>query len=285
LRHHSGEWRWTLTRARPLHNPEGQIYKWVGTSTDIHNQLMTERELRRLNKDLESFSFAAAHDLQEPLRMVTSYTQLLSRRFQGRLSDEDRELMDYVIGGAKRMSSLVQDLLSYTSVAKNTDEPKENVALDRALRRALAHLDATIRETGASITYKPLPHVAGYETQYVQLFQNIVGNAIKYRSDRKPEITIRAERKGLEWLISVEDNGMGIDAEYHTQIFGVFKRLHSQKIPGTGIGLAICQQVVERNGGRIWVESAGEGRGSTFRFTLPVVERRSRTASQRNAKL
>jgi light-regulated signal transduction histidine kinase (bacteriophytochrome) len=246
---------------------------------------MTERELRRLNKDLESFSFAAAHDLQEPLRMVTSYTQLLSRRFQGRLSDEDRELMDYVIGGAKRMSSLVQDLLSYTSVAKNTDEPKENVALDRALRRALAHLDAMIRETGASITYKPLPHVAGYETQYVQLFQNIVGNAIKYRSDRKPEITIRAERKGLEWLISVEDNGMGIDAEYHTQIFGVFKRLHSQKIPGTGIGLAICQQVVERNGGRIWVESAGEGRGSTFRFTLPVVERRSRTASQRNAKL
>ena len=276
MRHHSGEWRWALTRALPLRNSDGQIYKWVGTSTDIHKQFMTERELRRLNKDLESFSFAAAHDLQEPLRMVTSYTQLLGRRFQGRLNDEDQELMDYVIGGAKRISLLIQDLLSYTSIAKNADSPKEDVALDRALDHALAHLAEAISEAGATIIRQPLPHVAGYEAQYVQLFQNLVGNAIKYRGERQPEITISAERKGLEWIISVQDNGMGIEAEYHAQIFGIFKRLHSQQIPGTGIGLAICQQVVERNGGRIWVESAGEGHGSTFRFSLPVLERRPR---------
>ena len=285
LRHHSGEWRWSLTRAIPLHNSEGRIYRWVGTSTDIHKQLMTEGELRRLNKDLESFSFAAAHDLQEPLRMVTSYTQLLGRRFQGRLSDEDQELMDYVIGGAKRISLLIQDLLAYTSIAKNADSPKEEVPLDRALERALSHLADAINEAGATIVRRPLPHVAGYEAQYVQLFQNLVGNAIKYRSERPPEITISAERKRLEWIISVQDNGMGIEAEYHAQIFGIFKRLHSQQIPGTGIGLAICQQVVERNGGRIWVESAGEGHGSTFRFSLPVLERRPRATTRTAPKL
>jgi PAS domain S-box-containing protein len=286
LRHHSGEWRWTLTRALPLHNSEGQIYKWVGTSTDIHKQLMTERELRRLNNDLESFSFAAAHDLQEPLRMVTSYTQLLGKRFQGRLSNEDQELMDYVVGGAKRISLLIQDLLSYTSIAKNADSPKEEVPLDRALERALSHLADAIDEAGVTIVRRgALPQVAGYEAQYVQLFQNLVGNAIKYRNEWQPEITISAERKGLEWIISVQDNGMGIETEYHTQIFGIFKRLHSQQIPGTGIGLAICQQVVERNGGRIWVESAGQGRGSTFRFSLPVLERRPRATTRMDPKL
>lgn len=271
LRHHSGEWRWLLSRARPLRDANGQIYKWVGTCTDIHNQLMIEDALRRANADLESFSFAAAHDLQEPLRMVTSYTQLLARRFEGKLDEDARELMDTVITGAKRISLLIQDLLSYTSVSRSMEQPKERVDLNRALQRALEHLSDAIAGTSASITSAPLPRISGYEAHFVQVFQNLIGNAIKYRASAPPQIRIDAERKGLDWIVSAQDNGIGIDPEYHKQIFGVFKRLHSQQIPGTGIGLAICQRVVERHGGQIWVQSAGTGQGSTFCFSLPVL--------------
>jgi PAS domain S-box-containing protein len=270
LRHHTGEWRWVLTRARALRNSEGQIYKWVGTCTDVDEQLSIERDLRRANADLESFSFAAAHDLQEPLRMVTSYTQLLARRLEGQLDDESQELMGTVITGAKRISLLIQDLLAYTSVSRNTEQPKENVDLNRALQRALEHLASAIAATGATVSSEQLPSVMGYETHFLQLFQNLIGNSIKYRSAAAPQITIQAERRDERWIVSVEDNGVGIDPEYHKQIFGVFKRLHDHQIPGTGIGLAICQRVVERNGGEIWVESGGAGQGSTFCFSLPA---------------
>lgn len=271
LRHHSGEWRWLLTRARPLRDTNGKIYKWVGSCTDIHKQLLTENELRRANADLESFSFAAAHDLQEPLRMITSHTQLLAKRFEGKLDDDSREVMDTVVNGAKRISLLVQDLLAYTSVARNIEQPREIVDLNRALNRALDHLSETVTGTNAKVRTTPLPCVMGYELQFVQLFQNLLSNSIKYRSEGAPEITVEAERKGVNWILSVKDNGIGIDPEYHKQIFGVFKRLHDQQIPGTGIGLAICQRVVERHGGQLWVESAGEGHGSTFRFLLPAM--------------
>ncbi len=271
LRHHSGEWRWLLSRARPLRNADGQIYKWVGTSTDIHEQLMNEGKLRQANADLESFSFAAAHDLQEPLRMVTSYTQLLAKRFEGKLDEDSRELMDTVITGAKRISLLIQDLLAYTSVSRSIEQPKESVDLNRALQRALEHLSEAITGTSADIASGPLPCISGYEAHFVQLFQNLIGNSIKYRSAARPLISISAERRGLDWIISVQDNGMGIDPEYHRQIFGVFKRLHSQQIPGTGIGLAICQRVVERNGGQIWVQSERVGQGSTFSFSVPAL--------------
>ncbi len=272
LRHHSGEWRWILTRARPVRGGEGQIRRWVGTCTDIHEQLMTERELWRLNTDLDSFRFAAAHDLQEPLRMVTSYTQLLGRRFEGRLDADEREMMGYVVDGAKRISLLIRDLWSYTAVSRTMEHPAESVDLNRALRRALEQLSSAIDETASTIERRPLPKVTGYESQFVQLFQNLIENALKYRSSNPPEIKVEARREGQEWIVSVQDNGIGIEANYHRQIFGIFKRLHSQQIPGTGIGLAICQRVVERSGGRIWVDSAGTGQGSTFRFTLPVAE-------------
>ena len=270
LRHHSGEWRWLLTRARPLRNTDGQIHKWVGTCTDIHEQQTIESALRQANADLESFSFAAAHDLQEPLRMVTSYTQLLARRFEGKLDEDSRELVDTIVTGAKRISLLIQDLLAYTSVSRSMEQEKESVDLNRALQRALEHLGESIEGTGAEIASSPLPCVEGYETHFVQLFQNLLSNSIKYRSDARPQVVIDAERRGPYWMISVQDNGVGIDPEYHKQIFGVFKRLHSQQIPGTGIGLAICQRVVERNGGQIWVQSAGAGHGSTFYFTAPA---------------
>lgn len=270
LRHHSGEWRWLLTRARPLRHSEGQIYKWVGTCTDIHEQLTVEGELRRANADLESFSFAAAHDLQEPLRMVTSYTQLLAKHLDGRLDDESLELMNTVVTGAKRISLLIQDLLAYTSVARNTEQPKEEVNLNVALQRALEHLGTSITGAEAVVTASWLPTVVGHETHFVQLFQNLISNAVKYRSEEPPRINIQVERRDLQWVISVRDNGLGIDPQYHKQIFGVFKRLHDQQIPGTGIGLAICQRVVERHGGEIWVESEGSGSGSTFCFSLPI---------------
>ena len=202
--------------------------------------------------------------------MVTSYTQLLARQLDGRLDDESKELMGTVITGAKRISLLIQDLLAYTSVSRNTEQPKENVDLNRALERALEHLAAAIAATGATVSTQRLPSVMGYETHFVQLFQNLVGNSIKYQSQAQPRINIQAERRDDQWIVSVEDNGVGIDPEYHKQIFGVFKRLHDHQIPGTGIGLAICQRVVERNGGEIWVQSGGAGKGSTFCFSLPA---------------
>ncbi len=202
--------------------------------------------------------------------MVTSYTQLLARRLGGGLEEDGREFMDQVIGGAKRMSLLLQDLLAYTEASREQDREPGTVNLNYALEEALGNLRGSIQESGARIGAEPLPTVLGHETHFVQLFQNLIGNAIKYRSEATPEVGITARQTGAEWLFCVRDNGLGIAPEHRERVFGVFKRLHGKEIPGTGIGLAICQRVVERNGGRIWVESKGEGYGSTFCFTLPA---------------
>lgn len=227
--------------------------------------------LRSANTDLEQFAFAAAHDLREPLRMVTSYTQLLERRIGINLNDQTKWMMQQIVEGASRMSDLLQDLLSYTNTATQF-EPAGPVNLQVAVSTALQNLSTAIAECGAVVHVGDLPVISGRSGHMTLVFQNLIGNAIKYRrSDVRPAVEISAERGDAGWLFRVKDNGIGIAPQYQIQIFGVFKRLHGRDIPGTGIGLAICQRAIERAGGKIWVEST-PGEGSTFLFTVPAPE-------------
>jgi PAS domain S-box-containing protein len=225
--------------------------------------------LKQSNEDLEQFAYVASHDLQEPLRMVASYTELLGRRYQGRLDADADEFIAFAVDGAARMQRLIQDLLLYSRVGTKGRELVETSAND-ALGQALLNLRGAIRDSGAVINHEPLPTVMADEMQLTQLFQNVIGNAIKYQDGTAPpEITVSAARAGDdEWLFSITDNGLGIDAEYFDRIFGMFQRLHKrEEFTGTGIGLAIAKKIVERHGGAISVESA-VGEGSTFRFPL-----------------
>jgi PAS domain S-box-containing protein len=226
------------------------------------------RELQRSNEELQEFAYVASHDLQEPLRMVSSYTQLLEEMYGEQLDDEARKWIHYAVDGATRMQSLIQDLLSYSRVTTRGQE-FELVDSHAALGRALANLQSTIQETGAMVTNEGLPAVPADPGQLTQLFQNLVGNAIKYRRQDVPaHIHITAEAHDSLWEFAVQDNGIGIEAKYQDRIFVIFQRLHTRReFPGTGIGLAICRRIVERHGGRIWFESE-PGKGTTFRFTL-----------------
>lgn len=261
----------------PVKNADGRIVGASKVARDITERARQEAALRELNTalrlaniDLQHFAFAAAHDLQEPLRMVTTYTQLLSRVLADSLNDDSSEYIRQVIGGSKRMSALLHDLLAYTEVSRDQDKGRVAVNLNLTLQAALANLDEAIRESGAIVQSDSLPTVSGNEIPLLQLFQNLISNAIKYRSEAAPRVQISVVQAGAEWTFRFRDNGIGIAPEYHERVFGVFKRLHGKEIPGTGIGLAICQRVVERLGGRIWVESEGCGNGSAFCFTLPA---------------
>jgi signal transduction histidine kinase len=227
-------------------------------------------ELRRANADLEQFAYSASHDLQEPLRMVSIYSELLKKRFAEKLGPEGDEFIHYTVEGAIRMEHLVRDLLAYTSASANTDGAGPPARVRDAVDEAVASLRAAIIETGATVTSSDLPTLGGIQRVHLeQVFQNLISNALKYRSHKPPVIHISAELSDGEWLFSVADNGIGIDPRYRDLIFGIFKRLHTaREYPGTGIGLAICQKIVERAGGRIWVDSQ-PGLGSTFRFTIP----------------
>lgn len=232
----------------------------------LQDREQANRELLRLNEDLERFAFVASHDLQEPLRMITVYTQLLQKRALVDQSAETAGFVRNIVGGARRMRELVDDLRAYAELGA-PDEPDVRVDLNQALDKAKDNLALSIRSSGALIRADGLPQVRAYEGHMVALLQNLIGNAIKYRGDAAPLVTI-ACLEGEELVFSVEDNGIGIAPEFHQQIFVAFKRLHGPAIPGSGLGLSICKRVVERYGGRIWVDSA-EGKGSTFRFSLP----------------
>jgi len=229
--------------------------------------LESNEALRQSNDDLNQFAYAASHDLQEPLRMVALYSQMLQRKYAQDLDTETDQYVGFIVGGAKRMEMLLKDLLTYSQTSANVGPP-EPIDCESVMRKVLLNLQASIEQSGAVISWDSLPTVQAHDVRLVQLFQNIVGNAIKYRSDRPPQIRIAAERRDADWLFVVEDNGIGIEPEYAPQIFGIFKRLHGQTYPGTGIGLAICQRIVERYNGRIWVESKPD-EGSRFLFTLP----------------
>jgi PAS domain S-box-containing protein len=234
--------------------------------------LKSNTNLKRLNEDLNQFAYSASHDLREPLRMVSIYTQFISRRLAGRLNAEEEKYMQYILNGTERLESLIRDLLAYTQAAESSDSEPPITDAGQAMERALYNLTTALEEAGAAVTRSELPSVRIAEVHFVQLMQNLVGNAIKYRSEAFPVIKVGAVRRHNIWEFFVSDNGIGIEEQYREQIFGIFKRLHrTDQYSGTGIGLAICQRIVERAGGRIWVESEA-GRGSTFFFTLPAAD-------------
>jgi light-regulated signal transduction histidine kinase (bacteriophytochrome) len=227
-------------------------------------------DLRKTNEDLKQFIYAASHDLQEPLRMVVAHTQLVAGRYADRLDSAGAVSMNYAVEGALRMEALISGLREFWQLSEHGEEKRTLVDCNDVLRKALLNLETSIAENRAVITHSHLPTIMASEAPLIELFQNLLGNALKYKRDEPPKIHVSAVRKGSDWIFTVRDNGIGIDPKHTQQIFGVFKRLHARdKYSGTGIGLAICQKIVERYGGRIWVESE-PGKGSEFKFTLPA---------------
>jgi len=278
FRRADGAYRWHLSRAHAMLDPQGKISMWIGSNTDIHEQKEKEEELRRANEDLQQFAYSASHDLQEPVRNVAVYSEIVAKRYYNLLDPEGRQFLGFLTEGGRRLVTLINDLLAYTR-AGVVESDTATVDSAAVLKRALFSLAEAVRESDATVTHDPLPQVSMSEAHLQQVFQNLIGNALKYRREAPPRIHISCIRHGDAWRFSVQDNGIGIDPQYKEKIFGVFKRLHrDQKYSGTGIGLAICQRVVERYGGRIWVESE-LGKGATFFFTIPQHGPRARSAT------
>jgi PAS domain S-box-containing protein len=273
LRRHDGEWRWHLVRALPMIGVAGNVVSWFGTCTDIEDQKRTEDDLRKANQELEEFAYVASHDLQEPLRTVNIYSQLLIRRYAPRNDPEPAKFSGFIEAGVSRMQHLIHDLLAYSrAIHDQPDVPytARQANLQAAFAQSAAALHASIHETGATVTCSDLPFVSGDETQLEQVFQNLLSNALKYcQPDVPPKIAVTAVLQEDVWTIAVRDNGIGFDPKYNERIFGLFRRLHRNEYPGTGLGLAICKRIVERHGGKIWAESI-PGQGSTFFFTVPA---------------
>ncbi|WP_310908060.1 ATP-binding protein [Natrinema sp. 1APR25-10V2] len=262
------------THAAPLHKSDGTTVH-VALTRDITEQVEREEQLeetvtqlQQSNDRLKQFAYAASHDLQEPLRMVSSYLQLLENQYKDDLDEDAQEYIDFAVNGADRMRAMVDDLLAFSRV-EQADGEFESVECDALLERVMNDIQVQIEEANAEITVQSLPTVVSDRSQLEQLFSNLVSNAIKYRGDDPPEIDIRVEERANYWEFSVVDNGIGIDPDKTDRIFEVFKRLHHEdEYPGTGIGLSLCQKIVENHGGEIWVDSE-PGEGSTFFVTLP----------------
>ncbi|NHN47970.1 PAS domain S-box protein [Halostella sp. JP-L12] len=264
-------------RTHPLTDEENDVYAILSMSQDITERKQYEEKLEQLvadleesNERLEQFAYAASHDLQEPLRMVSTYIQLIERRYGDELDEEGQELFEYAVDGAERMRSMVDGLLQYSRIETMGDE-FEPVDLDVVFGDVCEDLQVKIEESDAEITVDQLPRVKGDENQLRQVFQNLLSNAIKFSGEKPPQVHVSAERNGEKWRVSVADQGVGIDSDDKEQIFEIFEGLHSDgEYAGTGIGLAVCERIVERHSGEIWVDSE-PGEGSTFSFTLPVV--------------
>ncbi|HYP07326.1 MAG TPA: PAS domain-containing protein, partial [Bryobacteraceae bacterium] len=273
-----GTLRWIFTNGK-VRFQNGQPVQMLGAMLDMTEskaaaEALTKanEELRRANEDLNQFAYSASHDLREPLRMIALYTQLLQRKHLDALGGDAPRFVGYVVDGVKRMDTLLRDLLEYTeAVSSGADTPRESVDMARVFEMVRANVAAMIQETGAIISADPLPVLQWRQSHALQVLQNLIVNAIRYRDPaRTPRIHVACEKHLRSWQFSVSDNAIGVDPRYHERIFGMFKRLHSsEKYEGTGIGLAICQKVIQRNGGRIWIESE-LGAGSTFYFTCPA---------------
>jgi PAS domain S-box-containing protein len=254
----------------PIKDNQGRIVGASKVARDITDRVRQEAALKRANADLQQFAYSASHDLQEPLRSLTAYSQLLEKDFGQKLGDLGKEFIRYIIEASVGMQNLLRDLRIYTQVSATDHEPVEEIDAGEIVEKALQNLGVAIKESGASISFAGLPRVRIRAFQLEQVFQNLIGNAIRYRSSASPCVQIAAAMQSKEWVFSVKDNGIGIAGEFHEQIFDSFKRLHGRsEYPGTGMGLAICQRSIERSGGRIWVESE-PGKGSTFFFAIPV---------------
>jgi PAS domain S-box-containing protein len=276
IRHKNGRIIPVLYNASVYRDESGEVIGVFAAARDITERKKAEEilklkleELARSNAELEQFAYVASHDLQEPLRMITSYLQLLQRRYQGKLDEKADKYIYYAVDGASRMQILINDLLEFSRVTTRAKEP-EPTDCEFILDQVLSNLDLYIEDNKATVSHDPLPEAMADNTQLAQIFQNLIINGIKFHSEEVPKIHISAEKKANEWLFSVKDNGIGIDPQYSEKIFEVFKRLHrKEEYPGTGIGLAICKKIIERHSGRIWVESE-LGKGSTFYFTITI---------------
>jgi PAS domain S-box-containing protein len=270
LRRYDNEWRWFIASAAPLTGGDGKVVRWFGTCTEMHEEKLLQEALQRSYGELEQFTYVAAHDLQEPLRVAALYAQLVQRH-----SGADSQVAEYarhIDEQARRMQRLLEDLLTYSQLLYQDEARPVGVAdLEPALAEAMELLEDRVARTGAVVTSAALPRVHADQEQLSLVLVNLIGNAIKYaRQGVPPRVVLEATRAGDEWIICVRDNGIGFLQEYAEQIFGLFKRLHPSGVSGTGLGLAICRRIVERYGGRIWAESRGEG--AAFYFSLPAAD-------------
>ncbi|MCC7551913.1 MAG: PAS domain-containing protein, partial [Methanobacterium sp.] len=270
-----GSLHWAYLLGTVYPDSEGNPKEMMGIVIDISDRKSIEAELRktlkqlkRSNAELEQFAYVASHDLQEPLRMITSFLQLLQRRYENQLDSDADEFIHFAVDGATRMQELINDLLTYSRVGRKTGKI-EDVDSEALIEQILFDSKVLIEETNTSITYNDLPLIRADYTQMAQVFQNLIGNAIKYQENAYPEIHITAKKNGKDWIFKVEDNGIGIDPKHGERVFRIFQRLHGRdEYEGTGIGLAIVKRIIEQHGGMIWYESA-PGKGSKFYFTIP----------------
>jgi signal transduction histidine kinase len=251
----------------------GNLKKTTASRDELNKEIgerkKTEEMLKQSNESLEQFAYVASHDLQEPLRVMASYSELLERRYKGKLDSDADEFIEYIVDGAKRMQRLINDLLNYSRVG-GIDKNVGAVDCNSVLASVISGMRTAIEESKTAVSYELLPELTGRESDFVQLFQNLIGNGIKFRGPVAPRVHIKAERQDAGWLFSVKDNGIGLEPQYKDRIFLIFQRLHGKsEYPGTGIGLAVCKKIVEAQGGRIWVESE-PGKGAVFYFTLPA---------------
>lgn len=284
LRGADGVYRWWLIRGVSLHDASGKVINWFGTCTDVQElkekedslraseAALTKKaaELERSNAELEQFAYVASHDLREPLRVITNFSGLLEKKYKRQLDEAADRYIGHIVDSAARMSALIGDLLVYARVGQ-AESTRTRTDLNRVLDDVRKSLASSIDESGTTFAYQTLPDVHANATLMQQLFQNLISNSIKFRREGvPPRIEIAAKRNDGEWLLSISDNGIGIERQYADRIFEIFQRLHSRsEYPGTGIGLAICRKIVERHGGRIWMQSQ-LGQGTTFYFTVPM---------------
>jgi PAS domain S-box-containing protein len=278
LQRYDGAYRWILESALPLFSPAGTFNGYVGSCIDIHERKLLEQsaeasqcDLRREKAELQDFTIAVTHDLQEPLRTIANYTQLLARRHSNPSDDRiTADCVQFVLAGVERMQALIRDLLHYSCLIHAAAPHFGTIDGNGAFEKAVFACHAAIDQSGCRITHDPLPHIRADETQFVELLQNLLSNAIKYRKrDVTPRIQISAMAEPEHWLFHVDDNGMGFEPRFANRIFELFQRLHGRnEYSGTGLGLAICKRIVERHGGRIWATSE-PGCGSRFSFTIP----------------